>query len=329
MLIRWLERGCSPANQGLDAGSGGCAAPFERDPLLAHPANELAQSPLDLTVHAALGQATRRLLRVSMPVEGVDEVVDPVAPGRTDEDDVGAGGEGGRRHSGAVGDMKHPEELGACALGRFAHIGLVDHEKIGNFHDPGLQELERVARPGLDDEHHRVDDVFDVGLALADADGLDEDAIEGGREHHDGRGGGSRQPSELTGRGQGSHEEALVVRIGVDAGAIAEKGTSGSAARRVDRKHADREAAGSKRRSEHTHERALSDAGWPGQSDAVAPRSTAAEGGEQGGNDWPRLRTAIFDEVERPGDGDALAGPNAGHERGNARGESFGLAGFS
>ena len=329
MVIRWLERGRSPANQGFDASSGGSAAAFERDPLFPHPANELAQAPLDLTVHAALGQGTRRLLRLSMPVEGVDEVVDPVTPGRTDEDDVRAGGEGGRRHSGAVGNTEHPEELGAGALGRFAHVGLVDHEKVRNFHDPRLQELKGVARPGLDDEHHRVDHVFDVRLALADADGLDEDAVERGRKHHDGRGGGSRQASELAGRGQRSHEEALVVRIGVDAGTVAEKGSSGSAARWVDRKHADRKAAGSKRRGKHTHERALSDAGRPGQSDAVASRSTAAEGGEQGCNERPRLRAAIFDEVERPGDGDTLAGPNAGHERGNARGESFGLEGVS
>jgi hypothetical protein len=171
--------------------------------------------------------------------------------------------------------------------------------------------------------------VFDVRLALADADSLDEDAVERGREHHDGRGGGSRQTSELAGRGQGSHEEALVVRIGVDARAVAEKRSSGAAARRVDRKDTDRKAAGSKRCGKHTHERALSDTGRPGQSDAVPPRSTAAEGSEQGGNEGPRLRAAIFDEVERPGHGDTLAGTDAGHERGNARGESFGLAGFS
>ena len=329
MLIRWLERGRSPANQGFDAGSGGRSASFECDPLFAHPANELAQAPLDLAVHAALGQGTRRLLRASMPVEGIDEVVDAVASGGTDEDDVRAGGKGGRWHSGAVGNMEHPEELGAGALGRFAHVGLVDHEKVGNFHDPGLEELERVARPGLDHEHHGVDHVLDVRLALPHADGLDEDAIERGREHHDGRGRGSREAPELAGRGQGSHEEPLIFGIGVDACAVAEKGSSGPATRRVDGKHADREPAGSKRRGKHAHERALSDAGRPGQSDAVAPSSTAAEGGEQGGNERPRLRAAIFDEVERPGDGDALAGTNAGHERGNARGEGFGLEGFS
>ena len=58
-------------------------------------------------------------------------------------------------------------------------VGLRHDEHVGDLHDPGLQELQDVARAGLHDDRDRVGDLGDVGLALADADRLDDDDVEG------------------------------------------------------------------------------------------------------------------------------------------------------
>ena len=53
------------------------------------------------------------------------------------------------------------------ALGDVAEVGLGHHEHVGDLHDPGLEELQDVARAGLDDDGDGVGHLGDVGLALA------------------------------------------------------------------------------------------------------------------------------------------------------------------
>ena len=67
-------------------------------------------------------------------------------------------------------------ELVQGAVGA-VEIGLVDDQDVGDLEQPCLHGLDVVAeaRRGHDDAH--VGDVDDVDLALAGADGLDEDQV--------------------------------------------------------------------------------------------------------------------------------------------------------
>jgi hypothetical protein len=56
-------------------------------------------------------------------------------------------------------------------------VGLVDHDDVGDLHDPGLQRLDGVAGARHEDEDDRVGVVDDVDLGLADPDRLQEDVL--------------------------------------------------------------------------------------------------------------------------------------------------------
>ena len=88
---------------------------------------------------------------------------------------------------------------------------------------PGFQELEHVARAGLDNHGHRVGDVGDLGLRLPDADSLDHHHIKrrGQRVRAcSRRGGEATQPVASRGR---ADEHAAVGRVDLDPGAVAEQ----------------------------------------------------------------------------------------------------------
>ena len=77
-----------------------------------------------------------------------------------------------------------------------AEVGLRDDEHVGDLHDPGLEELEHVARAGLDDDRDGVGGLGDLGLGLADADRLDHDDVERRRERLGGGAGRGREAAE-------------------------------------------------------------------------------------------------------------------------------------
>ena len=54
---------------------------------------------------------------------------------------------------------------------------LLTHDHVGDLHHARLQRLDRVARAGHQRQHDRVGVVDDVDLALADADGLEQDVV--------------------------------------------------------------------------------------------------------------------------------------------------------
>ena len=81
---------------------------------------------------------------------------------------------GGRHPRRPVGELEHRRQV-VTGLRRAVAVGLVDHEHVGDLHQPGLAGLHRVAPAGVDDDHARVGPAGDVHLHLADADGLDDD----------------------------------------------------------------------------------------------------------------------------------------------------------
>ena len=65
-------------------------------------------------------------------------------------------------------------------------VGLVDHEDVGDLHQPGLVGLHAVAPSRVDDDDGGVGLAGDLDLDLPDADGLDEDpAVPEGVEQAD------------------------------------------------------------------------------------------------------------------------------------------------
>ena len=160
-----------------------------------------------------------------------------------------------------------------------AEVGLGHHEHVGDLHDPRLQELQDVARAGLDDDGDGVGHLGDVGLALADADGLDHDDVEGGGQRLRGRARGGREPAEAPGRGGRADEDAAVGRVEGDPRAVAEQRAARAPRRRVDGEHRDAAPAGPPRAHELAQQRRLARAGRPGDADDVRARLAAQRGG--------------------------------------------------
>ena len=118
-----------------------------------------------------------------------------------------------------------------------AEVGLGDHEHVGHLHDPGLQELQRVAGAGLDDDGDRVRGLGDVGLGLADADGLDHDDVERVGQRLRGRAGRGREAAEALAGGHRADEDVAVGGVVLDPRAVAEQRAAAALGGRVDREH--------------------------------------------------------------------------------------------
>ena len=104
------------------------------------------------------------------------------------------GGHGRRLLVEGAGQPEAALEVVEAALGA-GLVALVEDEGVGHLDDPGLEELDLVAAEGLEDEVHPVGQVADVGLALADADRLDDR-----RSGTAGSAGGTPGSSTATGR---------------------------------------------------------------------------------------------------------------------------------
>src|SRR5688572_26102078 len=77
----------------------------------------------------------------------------------------------------ATAKSQHDLELLTQTI-RTRTIGLVDHEDVGNLHQPCLERLDRVAGLRDEDDDACIGRACDIELALADADRLDEDSID-------------------------------------------------------------------------------------------------------------------------------------------------------
>ena len=66
----------------------------------------------------------------------------------------------------AGGQLEHELQV-ADGLGRARPVGLVDHEHVGDLHQPGLVRLHRVAPARVHDDDGRVGGAGDLDLDLA------------------------------------------------------------------------------------------------------------------------------------------------------------------
>ncbi len=92
-----------------------------------------------------------------------------------------------------VRQVEHLLEVAAGLVDALA-IGLVDHEHVGDLHQPGLVGLHAVAPTRVDDHDGGVGLAGDLDLDLPDADRLDEHPVAAdGIEQPDGLRRGERQ----------------------------------------------------------------------------------------------------------------------------------------
>ena len=200
-------------------------------------------------------------------------------------------------------------ELARGALGGGAEVGLVHHDDVGQLERARLHELEQVAGAGLRHADQRVREVGHVGLALADADRLDEHHVEGRGQHdtparaprRDRRADRARPASAGTRRGRPRSKRT---RTRSPSSAPPLRGLDGSTARMPTVSPRARARARSASSSVD-----LPAPGGPGEADARRPREGSALARARRAARAPRraLGPRVVDQVERPGDRGALA----------------------
>ena len=109
---------------------------------------------------------------------------------------------------------------------------------------PALMNCRLSPGARLGREHDRVGEVGDLGLGLADAHGLDQHHVVDGAHQHHGGGAQVGEPAQAVACRHGAHEHALVVRVDIDPGAVAEQRAARPPRRWVDRDHPDGAAGG-------------------------------------------------------------------------------------
>ena len=77
----------------------------------------------------------------------------------------------------ALGEVEHAAQVAAHLIGAVA-VGLVDDVEVADLEDAGLRRLDAVAHPRGEEDDRGVGLAGDLDLALADADGLDQDDVE-------------------------------------------------------------------------------------------------------------------------------------------------------
>ncbi len=140
----------------------------QRASLLAEAVRDDLTQFLAGTERAPFGQLAALLGVLAVREHGVPEVGHALT-GRADGGDD-------RRTPGVVGQVRQVEHLFevATGLGDAFAIGLVDHEDVGDLHQPGLVRLHAVAPARVDHDDGRVGLAGDLDFDLTDADGLDE-----------------------------------------------------------------------------------------------------------------------------------------------------------
>ena len=141
-------------------------------------------------------------------------------------------------------------------------VGLVDDDQVGELHHALLDRLQVVAGIGQLQEQEHVGHAGDRGLALADADRLDDDDVVAGRlddAHRLAR--RRRDAAERAAARARPHERRRVDREPLHARLVAEDRSARDARGRVDREHRDAQTFADEVQAERLDERRLADAG--------------------------------------------------------------------
>ena len=164
-------------------------------------------------------------------------------------------------------DLQYGAHLRGGVLG-LGVIRLVDAEDVGYLHNPGLERLDRVPRPRLQAEHHRVRRRGDLDLALPHADGLVEDHIVPAGLHRDGgEPRAAREPAQMSPAPHRPDEHARVEEMVREPYAVAQNGALGERARRIYGDNADPPVLLPVQLYELRDDAALADAGRPREAD--------------------------------------------------------------
>ena len=179
-------------------------------------------------------------------------------------------------------------------------VRLVDHEDIGDLHDPRLQRLDAVT--GLGDEHEdrRIRAAAHIELRLSDADGLDDDTIEGrGVEHIADLAGRRRESAQGTTRRHRADEDTAVERDRFHPDPVAEQRAARKRARRVDGDDRHAEPLRAPRADKTLGERRLPGARRSGDPDATG----VAQPGVKAREELLEARPRVLDDRNGPREG--------------------------
>ena len=193
------------------------------------------------------------------------------------------------------------------AIGAVA-IALVDHEDVGDLHDPRLERLHIVSRARDEDDDRDVGGADDVDLVLADADGFDDDEALAGRIEDKRRvAGRAREPAHVPARRHAANEDLIVFGVRLHAQPIAENGPSGERTGRIHGDHAERFSRLSRFGREAIDQRALPRARRPGHADQVGMSGLRKDVAHQAGS---RIGL-VFDQRDRARHRPHVARPHA------------------
>ena len=229
----------------------------------------------------------------------------------------------GHREDGRLALAQRPQrgpQVAQRALGDLPEVGLRDDEHVGDLHDPGLEELQRVARAGLHDDHDRVGGARHVGLGLPDPDRLDDNDVERGRQRLRGRARRGREAAEALAGRHRADEHPAVGGIGLDPRPVAEQRATRAPGGRIDREHRDAAPTRPPVGDQRAEQRRLADPGWAGDAHDVTGRLAAQPRGRHLGQERGDLRPqrlrAVLHEVQDRRRGGQVAVAQPGAERG-------------
>ena len=198
-----------------------------------------------------------------MLVDRGKESVDPVTGPRHHRQD---------RHQSLLGRGQRHDGL-AQQTAQFRGSGLVrlvDDQDVTDFEDAGLDRLHPVAQPRHLQDHHRLRQPGDLDAVLAGAHGFDQNDVEANRvEEMDDIRRGQRQSAHPAPRRHAANEDAFVAVALRHPNAVAQDSAAADRAARIDRQHRDPAVADANCADQGVDQRALTDAGRPGNADHV------------------------------------------------------------
>src|SRR5436309_3355340 len=129
---------------------------------------------------------------------------------------------------------QHSHQLLLQAVRAFT-IGFVQNKNVANLHETGLHVLDVITEPRHKHHEHTIGHAHDVDCILANAHGLDQHMLLPGRiqeqRHFSGR---ASQAAEKPTRGHRANKCSRIAGVPLHANAIAQNGSSGIGARRID-----------------------------------------------------------------------------------------------